>query len=124
MKKLIASKWFAVGIGVILFLATIFLFPSSKHDEKKADAKGTNAAPHAVAEGHTNAPAKAADLDSSLTKPIVNLADQPAVPLATQVGEPGSLSFNNPEVNKLVDDLRRERLALKTREEELTKLAQ
>jgi flagellar motility protein MotE (MotC chaperone) len=117
MKKIIGSKWFAAAVGVVLFLVTILIFSSSQPAEqsKATDAK-TNNAPDKIA----SESAKHDPLEES--KPIVNLASQ-AAPLAGQVGEPGSLAFHNPEVNKLIAELRQERVALHAREKDLKELA-
>jgi flagellar motility protein MotE (MotC chaperone) len=122
MKKLLTSLWGAVALGVILFGATLgVLFLTGKTPTKSSDsaADGTNATP-ATAEGKTEEPATNAVVETPTPAPAEEEASLFVLP--ANVADPGTLSFNNPEVAKLLDELREEKEALKRRREELLDL--
>lgn len=120
MKKILTSKWFALGVGMVGFVLTILLVYEPAETKSPADPAesetSTNEAPaHVEVEEHS--PLKAL--------PIPIVAPPPAEPmLATQVGEPGSLRFNNPDIRELVDELLREKEKLLKWEANLNELQQ
>lgn len=120
MKKILTSKWFALGVGMVLFLVVLLL--------SSAPGEADSAAGAHEGEGETSTNELAAveheEVDSPLHKaeqPIV--APPPLTPLPiTQVGDPGSLRFNNPDIQQLVDELQQERQKLRDWETELEEL--
>jgi flagellar motility protein MotE (MotC chaperone) len=122
MKKILTSKWFAVGAGLVLFVITMVVVM------KLQAAKSPDTTEKTAANTPTNAPTEGAltnhhsVLDETVTNPVVKPVFEDIVP-ENQVGEPGSLTFNNPEVAKLIEELRQEKTALQQRESLLNELA-
>ena len=120
MKNILTSKWFALGVGMVGFVVTMLFLPGSPEpvepetpDETEAS---TNAEPDHV-EDETS-PIK------EHQEPIVSIPP-PALPISMsplEVGEPGSLRFNNPDVRELVEELQREKAELRQWEAELNAL--
>lgn len=119
MNKILTSKWFAAVIALVAFVATMLIL--WKSSPKKTAAKSAKSETEA-AKKEESAPAKPSVLEETVAKPIVRSAPEGAA-LLTQVGEPGSLKFNNPDINKLVEELLEEKRVLKDREFQLNELA-
>lgn len=123
MNKILTSKWFAVVVALLAFVATLLVLwkPASKAAAKPA--KSTKATSENSNEAKDHAPpSKPSVLEETTAKPIVKSPTESTV-LPNQVGDPGSLKFNNPEVNKLVEELLEEKRALQDRENRLNELA-
>jgi flagellar motility protein MotE (MotC chaperone) len=120
MKKILTSKWFAAILGMTAFLVTIILFWNPVTD---ASASGANAATNTNSTAAVSAPTNHSTIaEELLPKKIVT-----PLPIATasssQVGEPGSLKFDNPEVVQLRTELQQEKVFLQDRERQLNELA-
>ncbi len=120
MNKILTSKWFAVAVALMAFVATMLVLWKPA---PKAAAKPQKAAAEDAKEAKEHAPpSKPSVLEETTAKPIVKAhVETPVSPL--QFGEPGSLKFNNPEVNKLVEELLEEKRVLRERENQLNELA-
>ena len=129
MTKLLTNKWFVVGFAVVVFAITmtvmmIFQKPSPA-PAAAAHGGDTNAVDHAtngVAEaagGEKHAEGEHAAGHEEGAKPAAP-ASSGTTAFSGAIGEPGSLSFNNPDVKALRDELRRERAALLAKEQRLT----
>ena len=118
MKKILTSWWFSLVIGVLVFVGVVALMwhPPPAVDAAKPEAGAE--AKEAGAGGHeldavekiltpTNAP-----LPSSSTAPAA----------AIEVGSPGELRFNNPEVSDLIKELKSRNAALADQQKELNAL--
>jgi flagellar motility protein MotE (MotC chaperone) len=116
MKKILTSKWVALGVGMAGFAATLLLYPSSKVVHSPAGGtnvvQGTNVAAHAATNDHASVETIPVQ---SVVAPLIQLA-------SSDVGEPGSRSFNNPDVNRLIEELKREKNVLMAKEKELEEL--
>ncbi|MBM3832093.1 MAG: hypothetical protein FJ403_02225 [Verrucomicrobia bacterium] len=107
MNKLLTSKWSVAVLGMIAFLVTIVILwkPDEAPPGGANAATGTNA-PAASAHTDTNTHAHAEEVVAK--PPIV----APLAPSSTQAGEPGSLTFNNPELVQLRIELQQEKAEL------------
>lgn len=115
MKKILTSTWFAAVVGVVAFILTMLLLWKPEPPAEPVPT-GTNEVADA------QAPAAEPPVDELTEKQIV--APPPPTPaVITDVAEPGSLTFNNPEVSKLRDELLREKAELLRRENELNQIA-
>jgi flagellar motility protein MotE (MotC chaperone) len=130
MTKLLTNKWFAAVIGVVAFAITMAVMMIFQKPAPQTTAHGagtnavstaTNGVTEAAAAGETHgetAHGAAEDTHKASTPtPAATAAFSGAV------GEPGSLSFNNPDVKTLRDELRRERAALLAKEHQLQEFA-
>jgi flagellar motility protein MotE (MotC chaperone) len=117
MKKILTSVWFALAIGLVGFGATLGVLwgKGSKLDL---------AADHATI--NTNEPPKSAEAPDAehgadtAAAPAEGAHEEPEAGLpVSQSTDPGMLSFNNPEVSQLIEDLQNEREQLKLRMTEL-----
>mgnify|MGYP001570937673 FL=1 len=119
MNKILTSKWFAAVIAGVAFVATMLVL--WKPTPKKA--AGQNAKSETdTGKKEESAPPKPSVLEETVAKPIVKSAPEGAAMLS-QVGEPGSLKFTNPDINKLIEELLAEKRLLKDREFQLNELA-
>ena len=128
---MLTNKWIQAVIGVVVFgitMAVMMMFQKPTETKASGDhAGGTNTVAHG-----TNEVADAA----SDEKPAASdhaAAEESPNPAAAAAGgttafsagafsEPGSLSFSNPDVKALRDELRRERSALLAKQHELNEL--
>jgi flagellar motility protein MotE (MotC chaperone) len=120
MKKILTSKWFAAVLGMAAFLVTIILF---WNPVPVSSTSGANAAVN------TNTPAATpADTNHSTVAEVL-LPKQIVTPIpvsttaSSQVGEPGSLRFDNAEVVQLRTELQQEKTLLQERQRQLNELA-
>lgn len=130
MTKLLTNKWFAAVIGVVAFAITMAVVVIFQKPEPKpgaahpADTNAVSNATNGVAEAASGE--KPAATDHAAGEETAKTA-APAPPTTTAfsgaVGEPGSLSFNNPDVKTLRDELRRERASLLAKEHQLNEFA-
>ncbi|MBM3839808.1 MAG: hypothetical protein FJ398_17920 [Verrucomicrobia bacterium] len=129
MTKLLTNKWFAAVIGVVAFaitMAVMLIFqkpetqPAARSGDTNAVSTATNAVTEAAAgESHgEKAPGAAEDSHKPSTP-----APSATAAFSGAIGEPGALSFNNPDVKTLRDELRRERAALLAKEHQLQEFA-
>lgn len=122
MNKILTSVWFAVAVGLLGFIGTVgalFLLdpPKPAETEAQQSAETTNAPPD-----ETTAQSDLHQIEGIDAAPVIPPAEPVPASLLAQVSEPGSLSFNNPEVTDLVEELRRERELLRQKEEQLLQL--
>lgn len=117
MKKILTSTWFAAVIGVIAFCGVIVFLWKAKTPATAAAATGAGAE-------NTNAPPHEAPTETPTEVPEPPIVQPTLATPAGLGGEPGALSFNNPEVNNLLLELRREKSALLQKEKELRQLEQ
>lgn len=122
MKKLLTSTWFALGLGAILFVVTMLYFPTSS--PKSTTPADTNVVHAASTNGTEKAETaeKPAESHDTHAEPVPTVTPLVMTPLSGDVGEPGSRAFNDPYVNKLIDELKREKVALMSKEKELRDL--
>ena len=129
MKKILASKWFFAVSAIVVFGATMAVLAIFQKpvEPAAAVAGGTNV----VANG-TNALAGSehAEQPDSAEPTESHDAPQPSTPAASvpaaasgTFGEPGSVSFNNPDIKILVDELRQQKAALLAERGRLSELA-
>lgn len=119
MKKILTSVWFTAGLGFVIFgatMAVLFLTSPQETPAVQAGSGGTNAPAAAVA-----TEAGAEDEHHAETPPPPE-EELPAVPLPSAVAEPGSLTFNNPDVQKLIEELQSKNASLIKERQELTEL--
>ena len=121
MKNILTSKWFALGVGMVGFLVTMILLREPPQPEAPPEAGET--------EGSTNEEPAHVELEehSPLQERPMPIVAPPRLvaPLsALEVGEPGSLQFNNPDVTELVAELKREKEELRKWEADLNELKQ
>lgn len=133
MKKMLTSVWFAAALGLMGTGVLIgVLWPSAEPEsattpEHAADGStnapaGTNALAHAAEHAPTTETNQTA-IEGIESKPIVQEDSNLLLNLtAAQVTEPGALSFNNPEVAQLIEELKSEREKLRKKEDELNEL--
>jgi len=125
MTKLLTNKWFAAVIGVVAFaitMAVMMIFQVPEPQTGAAPASDTNAVSTAT-NGVTEAAAGEKPGTEHAAAEETHKPSTPAPSATTAfsgaIGEPGSLSFNNPDVKTLRDELRRERAALLAKEHRL-----
>ena len=130
MTKILSSKWFFAVVAVIVFGATMVvlaIFQKPVETTKQGGAEGTNV----VANG-TNAVAGSEHPDQPApSEPTeTHESTQPTAPATSTstassgtFGEPGSVSFNNPDIKILVDELKQQKAALLAERGKLTELA-
>jgi len=121
MKSILTSKWFALAAGILTSVAVVLFYPSSP-TTTPTSAGGTNAVhgTNGVAATHDAAPATATPAEDEHAVPVVTPLKLTS--LGGNIGEPGSLTFNNPDLNAMIEELKREKTALLAKERELQEL--
>ena len=133
--QFLKSGWFVAILGTLVFSGALFgfysvskskLIPEIKLPPKpvaKAAAKGPVTL-EKLAPKEEEDPVKLAkeEEERRLEEEKARIEKEKALSNLVTAGEPGSLTFNNPDVLKLQEELRRQNTALSTREQELRNL--
>ena len=130
MTKILSSKWFFAVVAVIVFGATMVvlaMFQKPVEPSQSAGAQGANGVvngTNGVAGSEpAEQPAHSEPAESHESPQPTAPATGTATAISGTFGEPGSVTFNNPDIRILVDELKQQKAALLAERGKLTELA-